>query len=137
MIVACSLAAGAMPARAAEPPYPRLANMYLQGGIDAADIPALARWDVLILDATWTRSNLQTLRALNPNIKLFYYVCASARRTAAVMSSRTCMTAEPPEGWCFRKYSTPRMMTVSGFFTSWATPAARRAMDSICATSTS
>lgn len=83
MIVACSLGAGAMPARAAEPPYPRLANMYLHGGIDAADIPALARWDVLILDATWSRSNLQTLRALNPNIKLFYYVCAYCTETVA------------------------------------------------------
>ena len=32
------------------PPFPRLANMYLQGGIDPADIPALAKWDVLIFD---------------------------------------------------------------------------------------
>lgn len=58
-----------------EPPYPRLANMYLQGGYDPGDVPALSRWDVLILDPLWTREDLQRLRQLNPNIKLFFYVC--------------------------------------------------------------
>ncbi len=62
-------------------PYPRLANMYLQGAVNAADIPALARWDVLILDASWSSANLQLLRVLNPNIKLFYYVCAYCTET--------------------------------------------------------
>ena len=27
------------------PPYPRLANVYLHGAVDSADIPPLARWD--------------------------------------------------------------------------------------------
>ena len=68
------------------PPFPRLANMYLQGGIDPADIPALSRWDVLILDIAWTREQLQQMRALNPDIKIYFYVCAY------------CMKVPPPAG---------------------------------------
>lgn len=74
--LACGLVVDAARGATQGPPYPRLANMYLQGGIDPADIPALARWDVLILHASWSRANLQLLRVANPNIKIFYYVCA-------------------------------------------------------------
>lgn len=81
-LLACGIAASAAPARSQGPAYPRLANMYLQGAVDVADIPALARWDVLILDATWSRANLQALRVLNPDIKLFYYVCAYCSEAA-------------------------------------------------------
>jgi len=49
--------------------------MYLQGSINPADLPALSRWDVLILDSSAQRTHLQQLRALNPNIKIFLYVC--------------------------------------------------------------
>jgi hypothetical protein len=63
------------------PPFPRLANIYLHGGVDPADIPALARWDVLVLDIAWTRARLQQMRALNPDIKLYFYVCAYAVQT--------------------------------------------------------
>src|SRR5262249_24397673 len=63
------------PARAAEPLYPRLANMYLQSGYDPGDIPSLARWDLLILDPAWKHADLQQLRQLNPNIKIYFYVC--------------------------------------------------------------
>ena len=75
---ACGLAAGAARAQLAEPPYPRLANMYLHGWAESAAIPELARWDVLILDSAWSRQQLQQIRALNPDIKLYFYVCAYA-----------------------------------------------------------
>ena len=48
------------------PPYPRLANMYLQGAIDSADLPALARWDVLILDSSAQRATLAATPCLEP-----------------------------------------------------------------------
>lgn len=69
---------GAAPAAAqlGGPPFPRLANMYLHGAVNPAEIPQLARWDVLILDSIWTDEQLRSLRALNPNIKLYFYVCA-------------------------------------------------------------
>ena len=91
---ACGLAAGAARAQIEEPPYPRLANMYLHGSADSADIPQLARWDLLILDASWSRSQLQQIRALNPNIKIYYYVCAY------------CMQVPPPPGdpWRLQNY---------------------------------
>jgi hypothetical protein len=85
---------GALRAAAAEPPYPRLANMYLHGSVDPADIPALARWDVLILDAAWSRAQLQQLRILNPNIKIYFYVCAY------------CMEVPPPgDAWRAANYA--------------------------------
>ena len=58
------------------PPFPRLANVYLHGAVNQRDIPILARWDVLVLDAVWSREQLRQLRALNPDIRLFYYTCA-------------------------------------------------------------
>ena len=73
--LALSLASVAAYAQEVGPPYPRLANMYLQGAIDAADLPALSRWDVLILDSSAQRTHLQQLRILNPDIKIFLYVC--------------------------------------------------------------
>jgi len=77
LVLWVTLLAGAIPAFAqTEPAYPRLANMYLHGGYDPGDVPALARWDVLILDPLWTREDLQRLRQINPDIKLFFYVCA-------------------------------------------------------------
>lgn len=58
------------------PPFPRVANMYLHGAVNSSEIPQLARWDVLILDSIWTNEQLRALRDLNPDIKLYYYVCA-------------------------------------------------------------
>ena len=55
--------------------YPRLANMYLHGSVDPTVIPALAQWDQLILSTVWTQQDLQSLRTLNPDIRLFLYVC--------------------------------------------------------------
>lgn len=69
------LMASAASAETSGPPYPRLANIYLHGAVREADIPQLARWDLLILDSVWTSRQLQLLRSLNPGIKIFYYVC--------------------------------------------------------------
>jgi hypothetical protein len=85
------LTAGAARTQTDGPPYPRLANMYLHGSAIASDIPLLARWDVLILDASWPRSSLQQLRTLNPDIKIFYYVCPY------------CMQVPPPPGETWRQ----------------------------------
>src|SRR5262245_15061059 len=74
VIVALGLAFSS--AQAVEPQYPRLANMYLQGGFDRAYIPLLSRWDVLILDPMWSRTQLQQLKQMNPRIRIFFYVCA-------------------------------------------------------------
>jgi hypothetical protein len=60
----------------ADPPYPRLANMYLVGTVNPQDIPLLARYDVLFLNSVWTNSQLEQIRALRPGIKIFLYVCA-------------------------------------------------------------
>lgn len=62
-------------ARADEPRYPRLANMYLHGSADDSAIPQLARWDVLILDPSWSANQLRQMRLLNPSIKIFLYTC--------------------------------------------------------------
>ena len=64
--------------------YPRLANMYLHGSVSPEDIPSLARWDLLILDSVWTNAQLRQLRDLNPDIKIFFYICPY------------CVTVSPP-----------------------------------------
>lgn len=55
--------------------YPRLANAYLHGSVDAAQFPQLAHWDVLILDSAWSQADLDQLRRLNPELRIFLYVC--------------------------------------------------------------
>jgi len=77
------------------PPFPRIANMYLQGSIDDANIPSLARWDVLILDSGVRQDQLQRLRTLNPSIKIFLYVCGY------------CMQSPPPPAheWLLENYA--------------------------------
>ena len=59
----------------ADPVYPRLANIYLHGSVDMANIDALARWDLLVLNSVWTEAQLAQLRARNPDILLYFYVC--------------------------------------------------------------
>jgi hypothetical protein len=58
-----------------EPPFPRLANVWLHGAVSDSAVTALARWDVVVLDPVWTREQLARLRALRPGIRLFAYVC--------------------------------------------------------------
>jgi len=91
------VAACASPSRAQEvgPPYPRIANMYLQGSIDDSNVPSLARWDVLILDSSVRQDQLQRLRSLNPGIKIFLYVCGY------------CMQSPPPpaHAWLQTNYA--------------------------------
>ena len=65
---------------------PKIANAYLDWQLHETDLPSLARWDVVILDADQQKYNpqhLRKLKQLNPSIKLFAYVSsmeiASAR----------------------------------------------------------
>ena len=57
-------------------PFPRLANMYWRADVDSTVIASLARWDVVVLNSIWTNAQLEQLRQLNPNIKIFFYVIA-------------------------------------------------------------
>ncbi len=59
----------------ADPVFPRLANIYLHGFADTANIEALARWDLLVLNSVWTEAELAQLRARNPDILIYFYVC--------------------------------------------------------------
>jgi len=54
--------------------FPRLANIYLHGNVDPAAIPALARWDLVVLNSVWTETDLARLRARNPTIRILLYV---------------------------------------------------------------
>jgi hypothetical protein len=60
------------------PPYPRIANLYLHGAVNPEHYSRLSKYDVLILDSIWMNSELQRLRVENPDIKLFFYVCAQS-----------------------------------------------------------
>lgn len=56
---------------------PKLINPYLDWQLRAEDLPALARWDAVILDAdqqTRYPERIRKLRELNPAIKIFAYV---------------------------------------------------------------
>lgn len=88
-------AAASARGQATGPAYPRLANMYLQGSIADGDLAALARWDVLILDSSVRADQMQRLRSMNPNIKIFLYVCGY------------CMQSPPPPAhdWLQVNYS--------------------------------
>jgi hypothetical protein len=74
LLVAFLLATTA--ARAAAENFPKLANIYSHGSVDMTKVPSLARWDMLVLNSVWTEAQLAQVRALNPDIKLFFYVCA-------------------------------------------------------------
>lgn len=56
--------------------YPRLANMYWPVFVDSVVIQALSRWDVVVLNTVWSNAQLAQLRALNPEIKIYFYVIA-------------------------------------------------------------
>jgi hypothetical protein len=61
--------------QAQEPGYPRLVNIFWQGSFDPAPtIEALAQWQVVVLNPIWTQEQLAQLRALNPDIKIFFMV---------------------------------------------------------------
>jgi hypothetical protein len=82
ILLVLAIASAAEPARADPrgPAYPRLANIYLHGAADPASIPRLARWDVLVLDAVWSDAELEQIRARNPDVKIFFYICAYCMR---------------------------------------------------------
>lgn len=61
--------------QAQEPGYPRLANIFWQASFDPAPtMEALAQWQVVVLNPIWTQEQLAQLRALNPDIKIFFMV---------------------------------------------------------------
>lgn len=56
---------------------PRILNLYLNWQLREEDLPTLARWDAIVLDAdqqTRYPERLRKLRVLNPSIKLLAYV---------------------------------------------------------------
>ncbi|MFA5185812.1 MAG: putative glycoside hydrolase [Patescibacteria group bacterium] len=56
---------------------PAILNLYLNWQIREEDLPSLARWDVLVLDANQQArypDRLRKLRQLNPSIKILAYV---------------------------------------------------------------
>jgi len=57
--------------------YPKLANLFYRWHIEDAEIEALSRWDILIIDMdvqTYTPQALVKLKQLNPEIKLLVYL---------------------------------------------------------------
>jgi hypothetical protein len=93
IVVACVLAAGAARATAPDgPPYPRLANVYLHGSVDPSDLASLARWDLLVLDSVWSDAQLAALRAYNPGLRIFFYVCAYCTAVPPAQSDEWRMT---------------------------------------------
>ena len=70
-----ALLASAASAQQFNPPYPRLANVYLVGSVQPELIPQLARYDILVLNSIWADDLLAEIRALNHDIKIYLYVC--------------------------------------------------------------
>jgi len=57
--------------------FPKLANIYTLGSVDPADIPQLARWDLVVLSSVWTEAQMAELRSYNPNIRILLYTAPS------------------------------------------------------------
>jgi hypothetical protein len=73
IVLACLLAS---PDALAADSYPRLANIYFPTLV-GADLEKLARWDVLVLANRadeWYQDEIDTLRRLNPDIKLLVHL---------------------------------------------------------------
>ncbi len=67
------------------PGSPKLLNPYLGWEITEANLPRLARWDVVILDADQQArvpDRIRKLRALNPSIKILAYIASEEIATA-------------------------------------------------------
>jgi hypothetical protein len=75
-LLAAFLTASPATTRAAELGYPRLANMYWPVAVDSAIVANLAKWDVVVVNSVWTDAQLAQLRALNPDIRIYFYVIA-------------------------------------------------------------
>jgi hypothetical protein len=74
VVVALACLGAVRPGVADPPDYPRLANAYWATYVDSAVVQAVAQWDVAVLNSIWTGAQLQQLRALNPDIRIFFYV---------------------------------------------------------------
>ncbi len=70
--------------------YPKKANYYLGWSISDAEVPKLAKWDLLILDMeiqVASRSQLEKIRKLNPDIIILAYVTSQEMRQDALVCS--------------------------------------------------
>ncbi len=59
--------------------YPKLANIFYAWQLSDADVTALAKWDVVLLDMDQQARNpqkIRRLRELNPNIKIIAYIAS-------------------------------------------------------------
>lgn len=75
----CGLFPSAVLASRGTQSAPKLLNLYLDWRIKEADLPILARWDLVVLDMdlSWSAADkILALRAMNPNIKILAYVSA-------------------------------------------------------------
>lgn len=66
--------------------YPRLANYFLHWQLDDEKAEALAKWDVLVLDMeaqVTSRSQLEKIRSLNPDIIILAYISSQEIMTDA------------------------------------------------------
>ncbi len=95
----------------ADPFYPRLANIYLHGFADTANLEALARWDLLVLNSVWTEAQLAQLRARNPDILLYFYVCPYSvewpQDTSDAWEQANITYAENNDLWWYDRNSLP------------------------------
>ena len=58
--------------------FPRLANIYLRGAVNDAEVPMLAKWPVLVLATSeQVISQIPNIRAANPDIVILAYIGGS------------------------------------------------------------
>lgn len=88
---------------------PKILNLYLGWEIKESDLPALARWDLLVLDVDQQRRYpdfLRRLRNLNPQIKILAYVSsceiAQARFLEPTDFPMGRMAADIQDNWYLR-----------------------------------
>ncbi len=66
--------------------YPRIFGWYLSGTLSQDEIPLIAKYDVLVLDADFPYDNpgeLDQIRALNPDIKILAFIASNGTGAAA------------------------------------------------------
>ena len=66
--------------------YPRIFGWYLSGNLSQDEIPLIAKYDVLVLDADFPYDNpgeLAQIRALNPDIKILAFIASNGTGAAA------------------------------------------------------
>ncbi len=84
-------------ATSAVPGSPPIINPYFDWGMADSDMPALAKWDVVVLDAdqsTNSPDKIRKLRELNPKIKILAYVASEE-----ISDARFNEPTNYPNGW--------------------------------------